>query len=311
VLADWPLLSENARGGYISVAGKHPFPDPAFFLKVSPGWLNTMQIRLVDGRDFNVTDVFPEVAIVNEAFATRFFHAQNPVGRTFVTALEDESIRLQIVGVARNARYADIRGPMPPVVYFPFQYIDAKGALLPRSAGTFIVRTSAANPAALAPELRRELARTAPELRISNLRTQQEINAVHTIRERLMALLGLFFASVAVLLSGVGVYGVLDYSVFQRRREIGIRMAVGAQAGDIARQILLAVFAMATVGAVFGVGLGLASARYLQTLIYQVRITEPRVLILPLVAILGSATVAALPALFHALKTDPATVLRD
>src|SRR5271155_4331483 len=94
------------------------------------------------------------------------------------------------------------------------------------------------------------------------------------VRERLLATLALFFAIVALLLAGVGLYGVLHYSVLQRRREIGIRIAVGAQAGGIARLVTTDVFAMVLVGAVAGIGLGMASVKYVETLFYQVRATD-------------------------------------
>src|SRR6202043_3232265 len=102
-----------------------------------------------------------------------------------------------------------------------------------------------------------------------------------TVREGWLAMLALFFAGVALLLAGIGLYGVLDYSVLQRRREIGIRMAIGAQAGDIARRVTADVFSMVLVGAVAGLALGLASLRYVETLFYQVRATDPLMLAVP------------------------------
>ena len=132
----------------------------------------------------------------------------------------------------------------------------AKGAPRAIGRGTFIVRTSASNPLALASVLRREVPRARPGFRVSNIRTQTEINEQHTVRERLLAMLALFFAVVALLLAGIGLYGVLDYSVLQRRREIGIRMAIGAQASDIARRVTTDALAVVLAGSIFGIGLG-------------------------------------------------------
>src|SRR5205823_2063807 len=137
------------------------------------------------------------------------------------------------------------------------------GTQQPTLAGTFIVRASRSNPEALTSTLRREVPRARPEFRVSNIRTQLEINQSHTVRERLLSMLALFFAAVALLLAAVGLYGVLDHSVLQRRREIGIRLAIGAQAGDIARLVTADVFVMVGLGAGVGLALGLLSARYI------------------------------------------------
>ncbi|MGC0771815.1 MAG: FtsX-like permease family protein, partial [Candidatus Acidiferrum sp.] len=125
-----------------------------------------------------------------------------------------------------------------------------------------------------------------------------------------LATLALFFAVVALLLAGVGLYGVLHYSVLQRRREIGIRIAVGAQAGGIARVVTLEVFSMVLVGAIAGVGLGMASVRYIESLFYQVKATDLQMLALPALAILAGALLAALRPVMRAVRIDPATMLR-
>jgi ABC-type antimicrobial peptide transport system permease subunit len=130
------------------------------------------------------------------------------------------------------------------------------------------------------------------------------------VRERLLATLALFFAIVALLLAGVGLYGVLHYSVLQRRREIGIRIAVGAQAGGVARLVTGEVFAMVLVGAVAGVGLGMLSVRYVESLFYQVRATDLQMLALPALAILAGALLAALRPVIQAVRIDPASMLR-
>jgi predicted permease len=307
-LAGWPLLKGDATISSISVNGQPASEDVAYFLDVSPGWADVMRITFIDGRDFRASDSYPGVAIVNDAFAKRYFNGENPVGKYFEKA--EGHIPLQVVGLVRNARYRDIRGPILPVVYVPFQSVDTKGAFEPRDWGTFIVRTSSSNPLALASILRREVPRARPEFRVTNIRTQTEINQSHTIRERLLARLALFFAVVALLLAGVGLYGVLDYSVLQRRREIGIRMALGAEAGDIARRVTVDVFSMVLARALAGLALGFAAARYIQTLLYQVNPTDPRMLALPALTILAAALLAALPPVIHAVRIDPAKTLR-
>jgi putative ABC transport system permease protein len=126
----------------------------------------------------------------------------------------------------------------------------------------------------------------------------------------LLSMLGLFFAGVALVLAGVGLYGVLDYTVLQRRREIGIRMALGARAAHVARGVTVEVFAMVFLGAAAGLALGLASARYIAALLYQVKTSDVGMLALPLLAILASALLAALPAVIRAVRIDPAITLR-
>jgi ABC-type antimicrobial peptide transport system permease subunit len=137
-----------------------------------------------------------------------------------------------------------------------------------------------------------------------------EVNRAHTVRERLLALLTLFFAAVALLLAGAGLYGVLHYSVLQRRREIGIRIALGSSAGGIARRVTAEVFSMVLAGALAGLALGLASARYIETLFYQVNATEPAMIAFPSLTILAVAVLAALPPAIHAVRIDPVTMLR-
>jgi ABC-type antimicrobial peptide transport system permease subunit len=172
------------------------------------------------------------------------------------------------------------------------------------------VRAAGENPLALASILRNEVSGARPGFRVSNIRTQMEINRSLTVRERLLAMLALFFAIVALLLAGVGLYGVLDYSVLQRRREIGIRLAIGAQATDIARGVTAEVFSMIMLGAIGGLGLGIASARYLEALLYQVKATDLEILALPSMTILAAALLAALPAVIRAVRIDPVTMLR-
>jgi predicted lysophospholipase L1 biosynthesis ABC-type transport system permease subunit len=270
-----------------------------------------MKIPLLDGRDFRPSDTYPGFAMVNRTFAKTYFNGEDPVGKPFEVVFSGGwRLRFECVGLVGDVTYRDIRESILPQVYVPFHSIDAKGALQPISQGTFMVRTSGTNPMALASLLRREVPRARPEFRVSNVRTQAEINQSHTVRERLLARLAVFFGVVALVLAGVGLYGVLDYSVLQRRREIGIRMALGAQAGDVARRVTVEVFSMVLAGALAGLALGFAAARYIEALLYQVKPTDPRMLALPALTILAAALLAALPPVIHAVRIDPAETLR-
>jgi predicted permease len=310
-LAGWPLLGGENWNNLVSVNGGPPSDDLTYFLKVSPGWVDTMNIFWIAGRDFRATDTYPGQAIVNETFVRRFFRDRNPIGATFEeTQDEGTHIHLEIVGVVHDARYSNVRGPIPPLAYVPFRFVDSHGAPRPIDRGTFIVRTSAANPVALVSLLRREVARARSEFRVSNIRTQQEINNSHTVRERLLAMLGRFFAIVAVLLAGVGLYGVLDYSVFERRREIGIRMAIGAQAPRVAWDVIAGVVSVVFVGALSGLALGLASLHYVEPLLYRVKGTDPVMFALPWLTILTASLFASVPVAIRAVRIDPVTMLR-
>jgi putative ABC transport system permease protein len=305
-MSGWPLLRIDGWNGFVSINGGPPGPTLAYFLYVSPGWVDTMKIRLIDGKDFRPDDTSPGVALVNETFARQFFNGESPIGRVFA---KGKSV-YHVVGLVGDVPYRGLREPQLPVAYVPFHPIDANGVLQPVRTGTFIVRTRSANPMAMASTLRREVPRARSEFRVSNIETQEELVRAQTLRERLLAMLALFFAAVALLLAGIGLYGVLDYSVLQRRREIGIRMAIGAQAGDIARRVTADVFRMVLAGAAVGLALGMVSVRYIATLLYEVKATDLAMLAFPSCAILAAAVVAALPAVLHAVRIDPVTTLR-
>jgi ABC-type antimicrobial peptide transport system permease subunit len=133
---------------------------------------------------------------------------------------------------------------------------------------------------------------------------------MHTVRERLLAMLALFFAATALVLAAVGLFGVLDYSVLQRRREIGIRMALGAPAAKLVRAVTLQTFATVLLGAVVGLGLGISSERYIETLLYGVSATDLGMLALPSAAILGAALLAAIAPVVRAVRLNPVETLR-
>jgi predicted permease len=308
--ADWPLLDGwGFKSNAISINGGPPSEVPAWFMNVSPGWLDTMKIPFMAGRDFRRTDLSPGVAIVNETFARQFFAHENPLGKWFEgTSGWMRGQKFQVVGLVRDARYRYLRQAVLPVAYTPFRRTDAKGTM---QGGTLVIRTSVSNPLALASTLRSEITRDRPDFRVSNIRTEQELIDSQTVRERLLAMLARFFGAVALLLAGVGLYGFLDYSVLRRRREIGIRMALGAQPRDLAVRVTAGIFSMVLCGCFAGLALSLLTVRYIESLLYQVQSTELPVLIIPALSILGTTVLAALPAVIHAVEIDPATLLRS
>jgi putative ABC transport system permease protein len=311
-LAGWALLDGNGWNGIIWVNGA-PTEVLAYFLAVSPGWTETMKIPFVAGRDLRASDTYPGLALVNEAFAKQCFKGENPVGKWFDKETGDGVTRTRflVAGVVKNARYRNMREPITPTAYVPFNAIGSTGESQPVSRGTFLVRTSGQNPLASAETLRREVSRARPELRVSNIRTQTELIQQHTVRERLLATLALFFAVVALLLAGVGLYGVIDYSVLQRRREIGIRIALGAPSREVAWRVSADVFFMVLVGAIAGLTLGFAAARYAGTLLYDVKTIETRMVALASISIFAVALLAALRPATRAVRIDPAEMLRS
>ncbi len=303
-ISEWPLMTGESWNGFISVNGAPPGEVASYFLSVSSGWREVMRIPLLEGRDFRPGDTLPGTAIVNQKFARRYFATDNVVGRSFdVVANEGPRTRYQIVGLVGDVRYKDMREPVQPAAYFPFK--------ANYSRGWFIVRTTSSDPLALASVLRQEVPRARPGFRVSTIRTQLELVQQHTIIERLLARLALFFAAVALLLAAIGLYGVLDYSVLQRRREIGIRMAIGAQSGDIARRVTAHVLAMVVAGAASGIVLGMISARYIASLLYEVKPGDLAMFAFPSLAILGVTVLAALPAIVRAVRMDPVASLRS
>jgi putative ABC transport system permease protein len=214
------------------------------------------------------------------------------------------------VGIVGDSRYQEIRGATLPVAYLPFYSLTPANVVATQDRATLLVRTASENPLTLASALRKKVPEARAEFRVSNLRSQQEIVEAQTVRERFLAALASFFSVVALLLASVGLYGVLHYSVLQRRREIGIRMAIGAQPGNIARIVAVNALSMVLLGAIVGLGAGLLSVRYLESLFYQVKPTDIGILAFPALAIFVAALLAAIPPLLRAVRVDPMIALR-
>jgi ABC-type antimicrobial peptide transport system permease subunit len=245
---------------------------------------------------------------VNETFVKQYVQGRGPLGSHVIMGSGKQGS--EIVGVVKDAPYRYMREPMKSVVFVPFRELDEKGGVEKESNETFVIRTEGDDPMALAMELRKEVAQAGMGLRVSNAETQQELMDRQTVRERLLAALGGFFAGVALLLAAIGLYGVLHYSVVLREREIGIRIALGTAAGNIARIVTVRVMAMVLFGVAAGLALGAGSERYVASLLYGVKGTELSMMALPAAVLLGAAVLAALPAVMRAVRIDPVRMLR-
>jgi len=305
-ISRWPLLGHIRINSGIVINGA-PSPTPGWLMIVSPGWLSTMKITLLSGRDFGPQDTSPGAVIVNETFAKTFFPGQDPIGRTFERGANQPVNK--IVGLIPDVPYDDLRESHPAVFYVPFDEIGDKTAPSVDFA-TFVIHTAVQNPLLAADSLRRFIAQRHNGLRVSNISTQIDLLRDQTIRERLLAMLGAFFAAVALLLAGIGLYAVLNYSVLQRRREIGIRMAIGSPRAGIVRLVTFDTFLMIALGGCAGIALGFGAARYVESLFYQVKASDADMIAEPACAILLTALVATLPAVLRALRTDPTEILR-
>jgi predicted permease len=300
-LSAWGLFAGSGWSTGIRVPGREADASEPYFLAVSSGFFETMGLRLIDGRGFQPRDAeAPRAVVVNEAFARRYFAGETPLGRHFSRVDRDNLVDQEIVGLARDAKYNSLRETTAPTVYVPLQ---AKGN------AALEVRT-ATDPVSLAARLRPEIARVHPAFRLTDVTTQSALIDGTLVRERLLALLSGFFATVALVLAAVGLYGVLSYAVARRTREIGIRLALGARPAAVVRLVVGDVAVLVALGLVAGVASGLALAQLLTSLLFEVRPSDFWSLALPLGWLLFAAALAALPAALRAVRVDPTVALR-
>src|SRR6266545_4433599 len=240
--------------------------------------LETLPVPLMRGREFTQSEetvptadgqsTHATVAILGEAMARRFFGDSDPVGRHF-TVDGQEKVRLEIVGVAKDTRYSpNLRNRMPIEFYVPF---FGSGIRMP---ATFYLRTDR-DAAAFGDSIRRIIGQVEPRLKIRELRPMDEIIDRLLLRERIIAQLVGFFSGFALLLACLGLYGVLSFRVTQRRREIGVRMALGATMRSVIALVIKQGLSLALCGGVVGIGAALAATHFIAALLYGVTPTDP------------------------------------
>ncbi|HEX8140373.1 MAG TPA: ABC transporter permease [Pyrinomonadaceae bacterium] len=301
-------LAGDQQGTEILIEGE---PKPAEgeehhagFTFVTPGFFRAMGIPLLRGRAFTERDTAdsPPVVVVNEALARRYFPGTDPVGKRLIVGFNNEVAR-EVVGVVGAVRQDALSEEARPAVYTPVQQVPWSRTM------TLMVRSSLQPSAALAAarEQLRAVERDAP---IYDVKTMNEIVAESVARPKFSALLVSIFACVALILASIGLYGVVSYSVAQRTREIGIRMALGAQRGDVLKMVLGGGLKLILTGLLIGVAASFALTRLMRSLLFDVTTTDP-LTYLGVSALLAIAALLAcyLPAR-RATKVDPMEALR-
>jgi putative ABC transport system permease protein len=269
---------------------------------VTPGYLQTMGISVLRGRPLAHTDREHslDVAVVNETMAREHWPGQDPVGKRLKRVWNDDWVT--VVGVARDVKYDGLASEVEPQIYRPFQQTPALDMSL-------VVR-KASDPMMLAGSLRETVASLDRTVPISEIRTLDQLFATSVATWRFTTLLLAAFATLALTLAAIGTYGVLSYAVSRRAREIGVRMALGAQRGDVIRMVLRHAALLACAGTVAGVAAAFATTHVLEGLLFGVTRTDTATFAVVPILLGGVALVAAYLPASRATRVDPTTVLR-
>jgi putative ABC transport system permease protein len=305
-------LSGNNYSISFQIEGR-PVPaadEPSAAFRVgTPGYFQAMGIPMLNGRDFTPGDVenSPLVTIINEAFARRYFPNENPIGKRIIPGVRrhGENVPREIVGIVGNVRHEALSGDVTPEYYLPH-------AQQPFASLTICLKTTG-DPHSLTSAARNAIASIDPDLPVYDVRTMQEYIAQTLATPRFHAMLLEAFAGLALLLTGIGLYGVIAYAVAQRTHEIGVRMTLGASRSEVVRMVLKSGFQLTAIGVAVGVVLSLIVARFatsFSSLLFGTKPTDAGTF----ATVIGIITIVSLLACYipayRASKVDPMIALR-
>jgi len=303
-----PLLSGSNWGTDVNVEGFKSGPDidnNARFNEISAGYFRVLGVSLLAGREFTASDVAsaPQVAIVNEEFARKFNLGRNAVGKMMSTNPRSKKLDMLIVGLIRNATYANVKDKPQPLFYIPYRQDTTLGHL------HFYAR-SAQRPEQILREVPAAIKQLDPNLPLEELKTMPQQIRENVYLDRMISVLSSAFAALATLLAAIGLYGVLAYTVARRTREIGVRMALGADAPRVRWMVLRQVGVMTLVGGLIGLAAAIALGRTAQSLLFGLQTYDPIVMVGAAIVLTLVAMAAGFLPAYRASTVDPVTALR-
>jgi putative ABC transport system permease protein len=305
--------SEIPLGGAMSnrmihMVGPGALTAVSLINNAGPDYFRTLGTPLLEGRDFGTADTpqSPKSAIVNEAFVKRFLHGTDPIGHEFrlETPPGKPNFPYRIVGLVKNTKYNDLREDFASIVYIPISQDDEAA-----SGGQVLVR-SATSPGSLISDVKSVVASVSPEIALDFHVFKTQIRE-GLLRDRLMATVSGFFGSLATLLATIGLYGVMSYSVERRRNEIGIRMALGANRGEVTNMVLREAGLLLGIGLAVGTVLAMAAARTASSMLFGLKAYDPATLLTAFAALTVSALMASYFPAKRAANLEPMTALRE
>jgi predicted permease len=289
--------------GRVYPTGQRDLNNSINRLVTSTNFFEMMEIPLVLGRGFTPRDneTAPKVVVINETAAKKYFPNENPIGQRFGSSVETAD-QLEIVGVLRDAKYNSVRDPAPPTMYVPYLQARAGSAVIE-------VRT-AGDPVSVTSGVREAVRQVEPNLPMMDVSTQLEQVERRFAQEKIFAQAYTLFGGLALLVASIGLFGLMSYAVARRTNEIGIRMALGAQRGDVMRQVLVESMILVAIGVGIGVAGSLGAGRFVSTLLYGLAPTDKMTIAAATGLMIAVSALAGFLPARRASRVDPMVALR-
>ena len=302
-----PLLSGSNWNNTVSIEGWKRDPDnlaSSSFNEVGADYFKTIGVQILSGREFTAADAAgrPKVAVVNEAFAKKYGLGRDAVGKHMAQG-DTTLLDVEIVGLVKNAKYSEVKKVIPPVYYIPHKQDTRLGFM------NFYVRTNG-DPIQLLRSIPGAIKRLDANLPIEDLKTMPQQIRENVFMDRMFSILTVAFAALATLLAAIGLYGVLAYSIAQRTREIGVRMALGASSGAVRAMVMRQVGLMVAVGAVFGILGAVGIGKGAKSILFEISGADPLVMVVSVIVLGFVSLMAGYVPARRASKVDPMHALR-